>query len=120
MACGIFAGGGAGALQANLAADDFLQRELDLGRDVADQSDGAALANASRCSRRSFRCFRRLRGLRRLRAPLVSLRTCADEIGFGGLRSPVAPSSLAILRRESSMSADEDARRSRWRGALGG
>jgi hypothetical protein len=33
-------------LQANLAGDDLLQREIDLGGDVADQGDGASLAGA--------------------------------------------------------------------------
>src|SRR4029077_9412942 len=41
----IFAGGGAGALQADLARDDFLEREGYVGGDVADEDDGAALAS---------------------------------------------------------------------------
>ena len=42
---GIFAGRGAGALQANLAGDNFLQREIYVGSDVADEDDRAAFAS---------------------------------------------------------------------------
>jgi len=41
---GIFAGRCAGALQADLARDDFLQREIDVRSDVSDEDDGAAFA----------------------------------------------------------------------------
>ena len=41
----IFAGTGAGALEADLAGDDGLQRKLDLGGDVADLGHGAAFAD---------------------------------------------------------------------------
>src|SRR5580704_15208640 len=41
----VFAGRGAGALEANLAADDFLQMDFDLGGEVPDESDGTAFAN---------------------------------------------------------------------------
>ena len=43
---GVLAGGGAGALQADLAGDDFLEGEGDLGGDVADEGDGSAFADA--------------------------------------------------------------------------
>ena len=46
----IFSRGGAGTLQADLARDNFLQRKIDVGRDVADEDDGAAFA---RCIDRS-------------------------------------------------------------------
>ena len=41
----VFAGGGAGALQANLAADYFLQMDFYFGGEVADERDGAAFAD---------------------------------------------------------------------------
>ena len=46
----IFSRRGAGTLQADLARDNFLQRKIDVGRDVADEDDGAAFA---RCIDRS-------------------------------------------------------------------
>ena len=41
----VFAGGGAGALEANLAADDFLEMNFYFGSEIADESDGAAFAD---------------------------------------------------------------------------
>ena len=41
----VFAGGGAGALKANLAADYFLQMDFHFGGEVADESDGATFAD---------------------------------------------------------------------------
>ena len=41
----VFAGRGAGALEANLAADNFLQMDFYFGGEIADQSDGTAFAD---------------------------------------------------------------------------
>jgi len=41
----IFSGRGTGTLQANLARDNFLERKIDVGGDVADEDDGAAFAS---------------------------------------------------------------------------
>src|SRR5215467_14036703 len=41
----ILTGGCTGALQANLTRDDFLQREVHVGCDIADEDDRAAFAS---------------------------------------------------------------------------
>lgn len=46
---GVFACRGTGTLEADLAGNDFLQRERDFGRNVADEDDGAAFADGVDC-----------------------------------------------------------------------
>ena len=43
---GVFAGRGTGALQPDLPGDHLLQRQVDLGAEVADQGNGATLADS--------------------------------------------------------------------------
>jgi uncharacterized oxidoreductase len=79
----IFARGGAGALQANLTADDFLERKGDLRRDVADQRDSAAFANAVDRGGDGFRSSHSFEG--NVDANSVGeFQDLRDEIGFGG------------------------------------
>ena len=102
----VFAVGGAGALEADLAGDDVLQRDFDVGREVADERDGAAFADGldgglrrGRNSRRFRRRYRR-RGRRSFRGRRRGTST------FFGLRMSVAPMSLA---RSSLMSSTSTA-----------
>ena len=105
MASGYSPDEAARALQPDLPADHLLQRQLNFGRDVADQRHRPALADAVDRSRRPFRRGRQPRRRHRRRCRRVSRSTSASIAAPDASMVSSAPISRASFSRVASISA---------------